>query len=149
VHTISVSLLPAIRISLSLIRHISGGINASGQVPQPIGNFGLIDEDTPEDAYRKVSYETGEEWELVFSDEFNTDGRTFYPGDDPFWEAEDLHYWGTNNMEWYSPGLSHHPIGRNIIPHPVSVQIPLLQKTDIFLFSSIGSQVTIYPLKVG
>jgi hypothetical protein len=30
---------------------------------------------------------------LVFSDEFNTDGRTFYPGDDPFWEAEDLHYW--------------------------------------------------------
>jgi hypothetical protein len=30
---------------------------------------------------------------LVFSDEFNTDGRTFYPGDDPYWEAEDLHYW--------------------------------------------------------
>jgi hypothetical protein len=23
---------------------------------------------------------------LVFSDEFNTDGRTFYPGDDPFWK---------------------------------------------------------------
>ncbi|KAJ7853544.1 glycoside hydrolase family 16 protein [Mycena olivaceomarginata] len=40
---------------------------------------------------------------LVFSDEFNTDGRTFYPGDDPFWEAEDLHYWATNNMEWYDP----------------------------------------------
>ena len=32
---------------------------------------------------------------LVFSDEFNVDGRTFYPGDDPFWEAVDLHYWGT------------------------------------------------------
>lgn len=32
---------------------------------------------------------------LVFSDEFETDGRTFYPGDDPFWEAVDLHYWGT------------------------------------------------------
>ena len=31
--------------------------------------------------------------QLVFSDEFNTDGRTFYPGDDPYWEAEDLHYW--------------------------------------------------------
>jgi hypothetical protein len=30
---------------------------------------------------------------LVFSDEFNTDGRTFYPGDDPYWEAVDLHYW--------------------------------------------------------
>lgn len=41
--------------------------------------------------------------ELVFSDEFNQDGRTFYPGEDPFWEAGDLHYWGTNNLEWYSP----------------------------------------------
>lgn len=37
----------------------------------------------------------GEDLVLVFSDEFNTDGRTFYPGDDPFWEAVDLHYWGT------------------------------------------------------
>ena len=32
---------------------------------------------------------------LVFSDEFNQDGRTFYPGDDPFWEAVDLQYWAT------------------------------------------------------
>ena len=31
-----------------------GGINASGQVPS-IGNFGLIDNDTPKDAYTKVS----------------------------------------------------------------------------------------------
>jgi beta-glucan synthesis-associated protein KRE6 len=30
---------------------------------------------------------------LVFSDEFNTDGRSFYPGDDPYWEAGDMHYW--------------------------------------------------------
>ncbi len=30
---------------------------------------------------------------LVFSDEFNVDGRSFYPGDDPYWEAEDYHYW--------------------------------------------------------
>lgn len=39
----------------------------------------------------------------MFSDEFNVDGRTFYPGQDPYWEAVDLHYWGTNNMEWYDP----------------------------------------------
>ena len=31
------------------------------------------------------------------------DGRSFYPGDDPFWEAVDLHYWQTNNLEWYDP----------------------------------------------
>lgn len=40
---------------------------------------------------------------LVFSDEFNQDGRSFYPGDDPYWEASNLHYWATNNMEWYDP----------------------------------------------
>lgn len=39
----------------------------------------------------------------MFSDEFSRDGRTFWPGDDPYWEAQDLHYWGTNNKEWYDP----------------------------------------------
>lgn len=55
--------------------------------------FALIDATTPEDALTYISMEDGTEWQLVFSDEFNTDGRTFYPGDDPFWEAVDLHYW--------------------------------------------------------
>lgn len=58
-----------------------------------MGNFGLIDLDTPEDAYTFTSWRDGSEWQLVFSDEFETDGRTFYPGDDPYWEAVDLHYW--------------------------------------------------------
>ncbi|KAG8960222.1 hypothetical protein FRC03_006878 [Tulasnella sp. 419] len=80
-----------------------GGINATGQVPDMPGNFALIDKDTPPEALTKISYTDGEEWELVFSDEFNVDGRSFYPGDDPYWEAENLHYWGTNNMEWYDP----------------------------------------------
>ncbi|KAL5534071.1 hypothetical protein ACEPAG_532 [Sanghuangporus baumii] len=79
-----------------------GGINASGQIAE-IGNFGLIDKDTPQEAYTKASYIDGATMELVFSDEFNVDSRTFYPGDDPYWEAVDLHYWGTNNMEWYDP----------------------------------------------
>ncbi|KAI0789618.1 glycoside hydrolase family 16 protein [Abortiporus biennis] len=43
------------------------------------------------------------EWQLIFSDEFNNDGRTFRPGDDPFWEAVDLRYRVTNNLEWYDP----------------------------------------------
>ena len=72
-----------------------GGINATGQVPKFPNNFGLIDKDTPKTAYTKPSYFTGEDLVLVFSDEFNEDGRSFYPGDDPFWEAVDLHYWGT------------------------------------------------------
>lgn len=68
-------------------------VNATGQVPVMNGNFGLIDRDTPADAYTKASYQDGSELQLVFSDEFDVDGRTFYPGDDPYWEAEDLWYW--------------------------------------------------------
>ncbi|KAJ4485953.1 beta-glucan synthesis-associated [Lentinula aciculospora] len=81
-----------------------GGINASGQIPMMSGNFGLIDLETPQDQYAYTSFrDNSTEMQLVFSDEFNTDGRTFYPGDDPYWEAVDLHYWETNNMEWYDP----------------------------------------------
>ncbi|KAG6853424.1 hypothetical protein C0991_004537 [Blastosporella zonata] len=72
-----------------------GGINATGQIADIPGNWGLIDLQTPKEAYTKADYINGEEWVLVFSDEFNQDGRTFYPGDDPYWEAVDLHYWGT------------------------------------------------------
>ncbi|KAF4575138.1 hypothetical protein EYR36_006494 [Pleurotus pulmonarius] len=80
-----------------------GGINSTGQVPS-MGNFGLIDQDTPKDALQHTSWRNpGDEWTLVFSDEFNTQGRSFYPGDDPYWEAVDLHYWATNNLEWYDP----------------------------------------------
>ncbi|KAI0700709.1 glycoside hydrolase family 16 protein [Cytidiella melzeri] len=81
-----------------------GGTNATGQVPVLLGRFHPIDPDTPHDAYTIASpYSPSNQLELVFSDEFNTPGRTFYPGDDPYWEAVDLHYWATNNLEWYDP----------------------------------------------
>jgi beta-glucanase (GH16 family) len=86
------------------------------------GNWGLIDVETPQNAYTKPSWMSGgPEMQLVFSDEFNVPGRSFYPGDDPYWEAVDLHYWvwhlldvafeshifvlfkQTNNLEWYDP----------------------------------------------
>ena len=61
------------------------------------GNWGLIDSETPQDAYTRPSYnDPSVEMQLVFSDEFNIDGRSFYPGDDPYWEAVDLHYWQVN-----------------------------------------------------
>jgi beta-glucan synthesis-associated protein KRE6 len=44
------------------------------------GNWGLIDLDTPKEAYYISSFRDGSQMQLVFSDEFNTDGRTFYPG---------------------------------------------------------------------
>lgn len=82
-----------------------GGLNASGQVPEIPGFPSLIDPDTPpeiRDTLRKGHDK--KDWKLVFSDEFNKDGRTFYPGDDPFWTAVDIHYWPTNDFEWYDPG---------------------------------------------
>jgi len=34
-----------------------------------------------------------------FSDEFETDGRSFYPGDDPYFTAVDLWYGVTQDLE--------------------------------------------------
>lgn len=79
-----------------------GGINASGQVPNLPGMKGLIDQDTDKSAYTRKGTD-GKTYNLVFSDEFNQDGRTFWPGDDPYWEAADLNYWPTGDIEWYDP----------------------------------------------
>ncbi|EPQ29814.1 uncharacterized protein PFL1_02487 [Pseudozyma flocculosa PF-1] len=81
-----------------------GGTNATGQIASIPGmRNGLVDPDTPEEVKSILGLDGETKMQLVFSDEFNTDGRSFYPGDDPFWEAVDLHYWATNNYEWYSP----------------------------------------------
>ena len=74
-----------------------------GQVSNITGNFGLIDRDTPASAMTKTSYTSREEFVLVFSNEFNTDGRTFFPSDDPYWEAVDFHYWGTVGIFVFFP----------------------------------------------
>ncbi|KAG6918340.1 hypothetical protein DXG01_015199, partial [Tephrocybe rancida] len=79
-----------------------GGINSTGQIPDLPGLPKLIDADTPDTAFTRVGSD-GKKYNLVYSDEFNTDGRTFFPGDDPFWEAVDLHYWPTGDLEWYAP----------------------------------------------
>ncbi|KAF9565666.1 glycoside hydrolase family 16 protein [Agrocybe pediades] len=79
-----------------------GGINASGQIPELTNFPSMIDPETPESAHTRVG-DDGMLYDLTFSDEFNTDGRTFYPGDDPYWEAEDQHYWPTTDVEWYDP----------------------------------------------
>ncbi|KDQ23527.1 glycoside hydrolase family 16 protein, partial [Pleurotus ostreatus PC15] len=77
-------------------------INATGQAPVLFQMPDLIDKDTPDAAKSRTGFD-GHEYELVFSDEFNVDGRSFYPGDDPFWEAVDLWYGVTGDIEWYDP----------------------------------------------
>lgn len=65
-----------------------GGINATGQVPDIPGMPRMIDPDTPASVMSRTGFDGNSDWELVFSDEFNQDGRTFYEGDDPFWQGE-------------------------------------------------------------
>lgn len=82
----------------------------------------LVDADTPDNARTRVGFD-GLEYDLVFSDEFNVPERSFYPGlyqlrlsksqlclssftfvgDDPYWEAVDLWYGATQDLEWYDP----------------------------------------------
>ncbi|KAI0029995.1 beta-glucan synthesis-associated [Vararia minispora EC-137] len=81
-----------------------GGANSSGQIPDIPGHRALIDADTPQAAMTRTSWtDPSKTLQLIWSDEFNVDGRTFYPGDDPYWEALDLNYWQTGDVEWYDP----------------------------------------------
>lgn len=62
-----------------------GGVNASGQVPDIPNLPSLVDNDTPDDIRNSLRTGfNGKDYQLVFSDEFNIDDRTFWPGDDPF-----------------------------------------------------------------
>jgi beta-glucanase (GH16 family) len=73
------------------------------QVPK-ISGSSLIDVDTPQSAWTIPSFHNpSQQLQLVFSDEFEVPNRTFWPGDDAYFEAVDLHYWATNNLEWYDP----------------------------------------------
>lgn len=64
---------------------------------------GLIDPDTPDSVKSRTSYYSGKKQKLVFSDEFNKDGRTFYDEDDPYFQAMDFWYGVTQDLEWYDP----------------------------------------------
>ncbi|KAF8893334.1 glycoside hydrolase family 16 protein [Infundibulicybe gibba] len=118
-----------------------GGLNASGQVPFLTGGWGLVDVDSPVEAHIKPSWVHGTEMQLVFSDEFNVDGRSFYPGDDPYWEAADLHYWATNNSEWYDPAAVTTQDGKLVITlskkntHKLNYEGGLLSSWNKFCFT--------------
>ena len=133
---------------------ISGNINvnaSSDGVRQPQDMFkmpNLVDDDTPDDAKTRTGWD-GEEYVLVFSDEFNTDGRTFYPGDDPFWEAVDLWYWATRDLEWYDPGQVTTRDGslrikmENEEIHGLQYKSGMLQSWNKFCFSSGYFEVSV------
>lgn len=67
-----------------------GGINATGQIPDIPNMPHMIDPETPREVYTRTGFDGNSDWNLVYSDEFNTDGRTFYEGDDPYWQGESM-----------------------------------------------------------
>lgn len=106
-----------------------GGVNSTGQYPDIPGLPRMIDADTPDNVKSRTGFD-GEEWVLVFSDEFNQEGRTFYPGDDPFWTAVDIHYWGT---KWVfdRPCQKRILLTTHLATLNGSTHLQLRQKTDI------------------
>ena len=59
---------------------------------------GLIDPDTPKSAMTRKSV-NGKTMNLAFSDEFEDEGRTFYDGDDPYFQGVDIWYGVTQDLE--------------------------------------------------
>lgn len=116
-------------------------INGTGQAPVLFQMPDLVDADTPDDAKTRTGFD-GMKYNLVFSDEFNQDGRTFYPGDDPYWEAVDLWYWATADMEWYDPGQVFTRDGKLVIlieeveTHGLQYRSGMLQSWNKFCFTS-------------
>ncbi|CAD6895968.1 unnamed protein product [Tilletia controversa] len=67
--------------------------------------WSIIDPDTPRQALHRTGGLDGKtQYNLVFSDEFNVEDRSFERGMDPWWEAVDLWYWGTGDYERYDSG---------------------------------------------
>ncbi|KAF9257516.1 glycoside hydrolase family 16 protein [Marasmius fiardii PR-910] len=125
-----------------------GGINASGQIPVLPGVRGLLDPDTPPSAFTRAGHD-GQKYNLVFSDEFNTDGRTFYAGDDPYWEAVDFHYWATGDLEWYDPSAATTADGKLVLTmtqepiHNLNFKSAMLQSWNKMCFTNGYIEVSV------
>lgn len=125
-----------------------GGINGSGQIPSLPGLPSLIDRDTPKEFLTRVGTD-GKKYNLVFSDEFNVDGRTFWPGDDPFWEAVDLNYWPTGDIEWYDPQAVVTENGKMVITmdmirnHDLNFRSGMVQSWNKFCFTTGYIEVSV------
>lgn len=90
----------------------------------------MIDPDTPTDYYNKT-VKDGSSWNLVFSDEFNAEGRTFYDGDDQFFQGVDINYAATKDLEWYDPDAATTSNGS------LNIRMDAFQNHDLFYRSAM------------
>jgi hypothetical protein len=105
----------------------------------------LIDPDTPDSVKTRTGYDD-EDYVLVFSDEFNTDGRSFNPGVDPNWEAVelsdgDLVYYEPNQV--YTANGSLHIRLENVSTNGANYLSGMLQSWNKFCFTSGYIEVSV------
>lgn len=104
------------------------------------GMFSLVDPDTPTASQSWTNPVDGVRHHIVFSDEFNQEGRTFWPGDDPFWTAVDIWYGATGDREWYSPEAVNTTNGflqltmQEKVSHDLNFESGMLQSWNQFCF---------------
>lgn len=125
-----------------------GGVNGSGQVPKLPNLPQPVDTATPQSAMQRTGTD-GKTYNLVFSDEFETDGRTFWPGDDPYWEAVNLNYWPTGDIEWYDPQAITTENGKLVITmdeienHDLNFRSGMLQSWNKLCFTTGYIEVSV------
>ncbi|KAF9145880.1 hypothetical protein BG015_011762 [Linnemannia schmuckeri] len=86
--------LSQVRFAIDSQQHQQGGLvgplsKTSSSTVVKTATGMMVDPDTPQDKKTTVAKD-GQLWDLVFSDEFDQDGRSFAPGQDPHWEAVNL-----------------------------------------------------------
>lgn len=70
-----------------------------------IASGGWIDEDTPVEYRKTASFVDGESYELVFSDEFEVEGRKFNDGEDTRWTSIDKNDYTNFALHYYKNDL--------------------------------------------
>jgi len=101
--------------SLHLCCHI-----ASARIDDRGDFFGWVDPATEEQYHRIKAYSTGETLELVMSDEFEKEGRSFRDGSDPMWTAldksdDDQTSQGKKSLQYYSSNMATTKNGKLVI----------------------------------
>jgi hypothetical protein len=81
---------------------------------------GWVDPDTPESKKQTRSFVGGDIYDLVMSDEFNRDGRTFLDGHDPMWTAiqrsdDDQTSTGQKSLQFYNSSFVYTEGGKLVI----------------------------------
>jgi hypothetical protein len=133
---------PVLWVTMVVLGNLISHLIYSFQMPN------LIDKDTPSSAKTRTGFD-GQEYELVFSDEFEVDGRSFYPGDDPYWEAVDLWYGATGDVEWYDPGQVTTKNGKlrilmeNVATNGLQYRSGMLQSWNKFCFTTGYIEVSV------